>query len=55
MSSHVMFDFEIKAVVEAAEQLAFPQEGKGDNRQMYQRIFHIMEEVKQREGSEWIV
>jgi len=48
VTGHTIFDYEIKAVVEAANQLFSPQEGGGDDRAAFQTIFHIMEGVKER-------
>jgi hypothetical protein len=54
MSARIIFDSEIKVILDAAEQLFCPQEGKGDDRKMYQTIFHTLEEVKNRDES-WVI
>lgn len=48
MAVRPIFDFEINAVLEAAEQMFIHEDGKGDNRQMYQRIYCIMKGVTDR-------
>lgn len=45
---HTIFDHEIKSIMDAANQLFSPQEGGGDDRAMFQKIYHIMDEVKSR-------
>jgi len=50
MAARIIFDNEIKAIHEAAEQLFTPEPGKGDDRSCFQQIHHILEDVKLREG-----
>jgi hypothetical protein len=48
VTAHIIYDNEIKSILEAAEQLFVPEPGKGDDRSMYQQIFHILEDCKTR-------
>lgn len=48
MSRHTIWDHEIKAIMDAANQLFSPQEGGEDDRSSFQTIYYIMEEVKGR-------
>jgi hypothetical protein len=47
---HTIYDYEIKVIMDAANQLFSPQDGKGDDRSAYQAIFHMLEEIK---GRSW--
>jgi hypothetical protein len=48
MAKHTICDYEIDAVIKAANQLFSPQEGGGDNRAAFQTIYHIMNGIKNR-------
>lgn len=48
MTKHTIYDHEIKIIMDAANQLFSPQDGKGDDRSSYQAIYHMLEEIKGR-------